>query len=116
MRRLVVEYLPGDLARLRQDGAAHLRVGERADVGALVDEAFATGIDHDAVEEIIALEDGAERQLVHVRRAEIPARRMAASTRCVIIADVRRSPIAFRCFSYAMVSSTTLGHHAFVFG
>jgi len=55
MRRLVVEDLPGDLARLRQDGAAHLRVGERADVGALVDEAFATGIDHDAVEEISRL-------------------------------------------------------------
>ena len=63
---LAVEYLPRDLTRLRQDRAPHLGVGQRADVGALVDETLTAGIDHEAVEKVVALEDRAERQFVDI--------------------------------------------------
>ena len=45
---------------LRQDRSAQFGVGERPDVGALIEESFAARIHDDAVEIVIAFEDRAE--------------------------------------------------------
>ena len=77
-RAVLVEDLPGDLSRLRQNGPPELGVGQRPDVGALIEEALAIGVDDDPFKIVVAFEHRAELKLVHVRRVEVPACRMAA--------------------------------------
>src|SRR4029079_6507164 len=44
---LLVEDLPGELPGLLEDDAAVFRIGVIAEIGTLVEEALAGGIDHD---------------------------------------------------------------------
>ena len=48
MQHLRVEHLPGVAAGLREHGAAVFGVGVIAEIRALIDEALAVGVDHDA--------------------------------------------------------------------
>src|SRR4030095_16636752 len=58
---LRVEDLPGELPGLLEDGAAVLGVGEAVEVGALVDEAAAVGVDEDAEGIGVVFELGGDR-------------------------------------------------------
>ncbi len=75
---MLVENLPGELARLLEDDAAVFGVGVVAEVGALVDEAPAVRIDHDAERIGVLLEAVADREVAEFRRVEVPADRVAA--------------------------------------
>src|SRR4029077_11971989 len=75
---LLVEDLPGKLARLLENDTAVLRVGIVAEIGAFVDEALAGGVDHDGERTglrlgLVASRAGRANGLVH-----LPADRMAA--------------------------------------
>src|SRR5581483_9670452 len=75
---LVVEHLVGELLRLLEHHAAVFGIGVVAEVGALVDEALAIGIDHDAPGIRVLLEIVADRQVAVLRRVAIPLHRVAA--------------------------------------
>src|SRR5262249_55575451 len=78
MRDLGVEQLPGELLRLLQHHAAVLGVGVVAEVGALVDEALALRIDHDAPGIAVLLELVADREVAELGRVALPLDRVAA--------------------------------------
>ena len=78
VQHLLVEHLPAELPRLHQDHAAVLGVGVVAEVGALVDEALAVGVDHHAEGVVVLLEVVADREVAELRRVAIPGHRVAA--------------------------------------
>ena len=59
--------------RLLQHHAAVFRVGVIAEIGALVDEALAVGVDHDAERIGVLLEMVADREVAEFRRVAVPA-------------------------------------------
>src|SRR5215471_10352372 len=61
MQHLLVEYLPAELSRLHQDHAPVLGIGVVAEVGTLVDETLAVGVDHDREGIVVLLEIVAHR-------------------------------------------------------
>ena len=69
----LIEDLPGELVRLLQHFAAVFGIGVIAEVGALVDEALAIGIDDDAERIAVLLEIVADFEVTIGRRIEIPA-------------------------------------------
>ena len=75
---LAVEDLPGELVRLLEDHAAVLGVGVVAEVGALVDEALARGVDHDAERVGVLLEGVADRKVAELGGVVVPADGVAA--------------------------------------
>src|SRR5262249_10828353 len=75
---LLVEDLPGGLARLLQNYPAGLRVGVIAEVGALVDEALAGGVDHDRERIGVLLELVADREVAKLGGIHLPADRVTA--------------------------------------
>src|SRR5262249_50065853 len=72
VQHLGIEYLPAELARLRQDHATVFGVGVVAKVGALVEEALAVGIDHDRERIVVLLEVVAHRQVPEFGGVAIP--------------------------------------------
>ena len=78
MHDLLVEDLPGELLRLVEDHSAVFGIGVVAEVGALVDETLAVGIDHDAERIAVLLETVAHREVAEGRRVAVPADGMAA--------------------------------------
>ena len=78
MGGLLIEYLPGDLARLVQDLAAVLCVGVIAEVGPLVEEALACGVDDDAERVAVLLEPVTDRKVAELRGIAVPGDRVAA--------------------------------------
>ena len=79
---LLVEDLPGELARLLEDHAAVLGVGVVAEVGALVDEALAVGVDHDAERIGVLLEAGRRRRGRRTPARCAPSRPRGSPTSC----------------------------------
>src|SRR5262249_10569620 len=75
---LLVEDLPGKLARLLQDHAAVLGGGVIAEVGAFIDEALAGGVDHDGERIGVLLELVADREVAELGRVHLPPNRVAA--------------------------------------
>jgi hypothetical protein len=73
VEHLGVEDLPGELPRLLEGRAAVLRVGEAVEVGALVDEAPAVGVDEDAEGIAVLLELVADGELAELGRVPVPA-------------------------------------------
>ena len=73
VEHLRVEDLPGELLRLGQDHRAVLGVGVVAEVGALVDEALAVGVDHDAERVGVLLEIVADLEVAELGRVHVPA-------------------------------------------
>src|SRR3984893_8910623 len=69
---LLIEDLPGELARLFQHDAAILGISVIAEIGALVDEALAGGIDQDAERIGMLLELIADREIAEFRRVHFP--------------------------------------------
>ena len=65
-------------ARLVQDLAAVLGVGVVAEVGALVEEALAVGVEQDAERVGVLLEAVADGQVAELRRVALPLHRVAA--------------------------------------
>jgi len=63
VEHLRIEDLPGELPGLLEDRAAVLRGGEAVEVGALVDEAPAVGVDEDAEGIAVLLELVADGEL-----------------------------------------------------
>src|SRR5207247_6884551 len=78
MKHLRIEDLPGELPGLLADRAAVLRVGEAVEVGALVDEAPAVGVDEDAEGIAVLLELVADGELTELGRVPVPAAGVAA--------------------------------------
>src|SRR2546426_2076652 len=78
MKHLRIEDLPGELPGLLEDRAAVLRVGEAVEVGALVDEAPAVGVDEDAEGIAVLLELVADGELAELGRVPVPAAGVAA--------------------------------------
>ena len=74
----LVEDLPGELIGLVQDYAAVFRVGVIAEIGAFVDEAATSGIDHDARGIGVFLEVVADAEIAEFRRIIVPADRVAS--------------------------------------
>ena len=66
---LLVEDLPGEIARLLQHHAAVFGIGVVAEIGALIEEPLAVGVDQHAPGIAVLLEGVADRQV-----ADIPAR------------------------------------------
>ncbi len=75
---LGVEHLPGELVGLLQHDAAVFRIGVVAEVGALVDEALAVGVDEDAERIGMLLELVADREVAELGRVHLPLHRVAA--------------------------------------
>src|SRR6266511_2222221 len=75
---LRIEDLPGELPGLLEDRAAILRVGEDVEVGALVHEAAAVGVDEDAEGIAVLLELVADGELAELGRVPVPAAGVAA--------------------------------------
>ena len=75
---LLVEDLPGELARLLQHHAAVFGIGVVAEIGALVDEALAGGVDQDGERIGVLLELVADREVAEFRRVHLPLHRVAA--------------------------------------
>src|SRR5439155_402086 len=73
VEHLRIEDLPGELPGLLEDRAAVLRVGEAVEIGALVDEATAVGVDEDAEGIAMLLELVADVELAELGRVPIPA-------------------------------------------
>ena len=78
MQDLAIEYLPGELAGLREDHAAVLGIRVVAEVRALVDEAAALGIEHDAEGIGVLLECVAHREVAELGRVALPTHRVTA--------------------------------------
>ncbi len=78
MLHLLVENLPGELAGLLQHHAAVLGIGVVAEVGALVDEALAGGVDQDRERIGVLLELVADREVAELGRVHLPLHRVAA--------------------------------------
>src|SRR6185369_16729727 len=78
-------------AGLLQDDAAVFRIGEVAEIGALIEEAFTLGVDHDAVEIAVAKPVVARLDAAEVAGVALPGARMAARPLAVgLRADVER--------------------------
>ena len=75
---LPVEHLPGELPRLVEDHAAVLGVGVVAKVRALVDEALAFGVEHDAEGVGVLLELVAHREVAELGCVALPAHGVTA--------------------------------------
>src|SRR5580704_15319041 len=82
---LLVKDLPGELARLLQHHAAILGISVIAEIGALVDEALAGGVDQDAERIGVFLELIADGEIAELRRVHFPLHGMTAR------------PVAARC-------------------
>ncbi len=78
MLGLLVEHLPGELARLLQHHAAVFGVGVVAEVGALVDEALAGRVDQHRERIAVLLELVADREVAELRRVHLPLHGVAA--------------------------------------
>ena len=76
-RDLRVEDLPRDLSGLLQDLAAVFRIRVVAEVGALVDEALAARVHHDAERVGVLLKTVADGEIAELRRVRVPADRVA---------------------------------------
>jgi hypothetical protein len=68
-----VEDLPGELARLGQDLPAVLGIGVIAEIGGLVEEALAPGVQYDAEGIAVLLEGIADGEVAELRRVAVPA-------------------------------------------
>ena len=78
MEHLRIEDLPGELPGLLEDRTAVLRVGEAVEIGALVDEAPAVGVDENAEGIAVLLELVADGELAELGRVPVPAAGVAA--------------------------------------
>ena len=78
MQHLGIEHLPGGLRRLLEDGAAVLGIGVVAEIGALIDEAAAGGVDDDAEGIGMLLEIVADGEVAEFGRVAVPGHGMAA--------------------------------------
>ena len=75
---LLVEDLPGELPGLLQHHAAVFGIGVVAEIGALVDEALAVGIDQNRERIGVLLELIADREIAEFGRIHLPLHGMAA--------------------------------------
>ena len=75
---LLIEDLPGELARLLQHHAAVFRISVVAEIGAFVDEALAGGVDQDAERIGVLLELIADGEIAELRRIHFPLHGVAA--------------------------------------
>src|SRR6516165_688918 len=78
MHGLLVEDLPSELVRLLEDQAAVFSIGVVAEIGPLVAEAHAVGIDHDSKRIAVLLEIVADCEITELGGIVVPADRMAA--------------------------------------
>ena len=78
MHDLLVEDLPRKLVRLLQYQPAVFGIGVVAEIGALVAEPLASGVDHDRERVGVLLEIVADRQIAEFGRVVVPPDRVAA--------------------------------------
>ena len=75
---LLIEYLPSDLTGLAKDLPTVFCVGVVPEVGPLVEEALACGIDDDAERVAVLLEPVTDRKVAELGGVAVPGDRMAA--------------------------------------